>query len=445
MQKNSLKGKAWVVTVDMGYGHQRATDPLRDLAYSGIICANKYQGIPKQDQKMWESSRSFYEFVSRFKRVPLLGNLVFDAFNYLQRIKPFYPKRDLSDNTLQLKEMYYLIHKHNWGKNLVEYLNQKNIPLVTSFFVPAFFAEEHNFINDIYCLICDADMARSWAPLDPEHSRINYFAPNRRVAERLRLYGIKEDHIYMTGFPLPKENLGGLDLPILKHDLGGRIFNLDPHKYFIKKYKNTLIKHLGAKNLHKPLNRPLTLTFAVGGAGAQRELGAALMASLYQLLMQGKISLYLIAGVRNEVCTYFLARIKELGLIKAYGKNLFIVYDTTKEKYFAKFNEVLRYTDVLWTKPSELTFYCGLGLPIIVSEPIGSQENFNERWLQSIGAGLKQEDVRYTNEWLMDWVNSGWLAEAALQGYLDAPKFGTYNIEQIISHKHYTSEKLQLL
>ena len=29
--------QAWVVAVDMGYGHQRAAYPFRDIAYEGII------------------------------------------------------------------------------------------------------------------------------------------------------------------------------------------------------------------------------------------------------------------------------------------------------------------------------------------------------------------------------------------------------------------------
>ena len=32
--------KAWVISVDMGYGHQRAAYPLRDIAFERIITAN---------------------------------------------------------------------------------------------------------------------------------------------------------------------------------------------------------------------------------------------------------------------------------------------------------------------------------------------------------------------------------------------------------------------
>ena len=101
---------------------------------------------------------------------------------------------------------------------------------------------------------------------------------------------------------------------------------------------------------------------------------------------------------------------------------------------FKEFNKILRSTDILWTKPSELTFYSGLGLPIIMSEPIGYQEKYNQEWLLEIGAGINSKNPEYVDEWLFDWLASGWLAEAAMQGFMDAPTMGTYNIENIVLH-----------
>ncbi len=175
-----INKKAWIVTVDMGYGHQRATHPLRHLSPTGkIIIANKYEGIPPKDSNIWKKSRKVYEMISRFKRVPFLGNLVFNAMDYFQRIPNFYPRRDLSKPTLQLKATYKLIRKKKWGKDLIDYLNNKNghKPFITSFFIPAFMAEENGYKGEIYCIICDADMSRAWVPLDPNKSKIKFFAP----------------------------------------------------------------------------------------------------------------------------------------------------------------------------------------------------------------------------------------------------------------------------
>jgi hypothetical protein len=43
--------QAWVVAVDMGYGHQRAAYPFRDMAYDGIITANTGAMVDPAERK----------------------------------------------------------------------------------------------------------------------------------------------------------------------------------------------------------------------------------------------------------------------------------------------------------------------------------------------------------------------------------------------------------
>ena len=84
---------AWVVSVNMGYGHQRTAYPLKYLAFENkIINANDYKGLPERDTNIWESTRKFYEFISNFERIPLLGNFIFSIYDIFQRILSFYPK-----------------------------------------------------------------------------------------------------------------------------------------------------------------------------------------------------------------------------------------------------------------------------------------------------------------------------------------------------------------
>ena len=109
----------------------------------------------------------------------------------------------------------------------------------------------------------------------------------------------------------------------------------------------------------------------------------------------------------------------------------------TTNEYFKIFNEALRETDVLWTKPSELSFYAGLGIPIIIAPTIGSQEDFNKRWLLHVGAGVTQENLKYTDQWFYDSLNAGDLAEMAMQGFMEIEKMGAYNIEKIISAENH--------
>lgn len=423
------KLKAWVITVDMGYGHQRASYPLRHLAYGGIINANTYKGIPQADRKIWENQRKFYEAVSRFKRVPIIGEIVFEIMDQFQKIPKFYPKRDLSKPSWQIAAAAKMIKSKNWGAHLIKKISAKpEYPLITPFFIPAMMAEIHGFTGEIYLIICDADISRAWAPLRPSSSKVNYFVPNQRVAERLREYGVNKNRIILTGFPLPEENIGGASYKILRHDFKQRLVNLDPHGSYSKSYQDTLLKALKIRNLPKKSNHPLTLTFAVGGAGAQRELGGELVKYLAKDVLARRLNINLIAGVHKDVELYFKKAVQGAGLARLLNKSVNILFVSSKQEYMKTFNHLLRTTDILWTKPSELSFYTALGLPIIIAPPIGSQEDFNKQWLVYLGGGIAQENPKYSSQWLFDWIQSGRLAEAAAQGFLEAPKNGLANI-----------------
>ncbi|OGY89661.1 MAG: hypothetical protein A3B30_02510 [Candidatus Komeilibacteria bacterium RIFCSPLOWO2_01_FULL_52_15] len=433
MPQNHSWHKAWVVSVDMGYGHQRAAHPLRHLAYDGIVNANSYNGIPAEDRNVWRNTRRFYEFVSRFKHVPVIGDDVFRLYDKLQTIPDYYPERDLSQPTMQVRQVLSLIRKRQWGKHLIMKLSKKPLPLVTTFFVPAFMAEYYKYPGEIYCIATDTDISRAWVTEFPSRTRIKYFAPTYRVADRLRLYGVKRQNIFLTGFPLPDENLGGPDLHIAKRDTAFRLVNLDPDRRYVMHHLEVIQAHLGRRRLPVQSLHPLMLTFPVGGAGAQRELAVIILNSLRQKIQQHHISYTMVAGIHNEVASYFKKAVRDAGLWSELDRHVHIMYAQTKDEYFTKFNHLLRTTDILWTKPSELSFYTALGLPLVIAPPIGSQEVYNRHWIESIGAGTPQEDPAYAHEWLFDWLKSGWLAEAAMEGFVEGPQLGTYNIERIVT------------
>lgn len=437
--------KAWVVTVDMGYGHERASHALDDLAYGGVIVANNYPGIPDGDRKLWRQSRTLYEAVSRFKAVPLIGEAVWNVFDRFQRIQPFYPRRDLSKPNLQVLQLYHLIEKRGLGRDLIERLRKRRIPLVCTFFLPAFAADHFDYPEDIYLVTTDADVSRTWVAKDPKRSRIKYFASNGRVVERLKLYGVPSENIYLTGFPLSKALIGGPEAAVIRKDLGERICHLDPNGIFAAKYRDTLRRTLGAEYCIAAPTHPLTVTFSVGGAGAQRELGVTIAESLREKIRRGKVQLNLAAGTKREVAAFFKERMLEIGLGPELGEGVRVQYHPDRPTYFREFDRLIRRSDVLWTKPSELSFYTGLGLPVIAAPPIGSQEKFNLVWLTSVGGGVPQLDPRYTDEWLTDWVESGGLARMAWNGFIEAPTHGAYRIEEIITGMPVKLEKLPLI
>lgn len=431
--KSETKKRAWVVAADMGYGHQRTAYPLKDIAFSGgIINANHYDNIPKSDKNFWQRSRSSYEFVSRLRRIPIIGLAIFLFFDSFQRILGYYPKRNLSKPSAASRIIFRFI-KRGWGKDLVEKMSKNASPLITTFFTPAFMAEQFNYPNDIYCVICDADIARVWVSLSPEKSKIRYLVPNTWTRDRLKLYGVKRENIILTGYPLPKENIGGEEMKIIKKDIGYRILNLDPAGRYRRLYAPLLKNYIG--ELPRMPNHPLTLMFSIGGAGAQKEIAFGILDNLKEKIRKKELRMIISIGIKEELREYFRKRLRGLELDGwahiLSGKNM--------KEYFDKFNEALRTTDILMTKPSELSFYAGLGIPIVIEPSIGSQEDFNRRWLTHVGAAVLQENPKHTNEWLFDLLNSGDFAEMAMQGFIEIEKMGTYNIEKIIQGKFFAN------
>ncbi|MBI4653231.1 hypothetical protein HY750_03185 [Candidatus Kuenenbacteria bacterium] len=289
-------------------------------------------------------------------------------------------------------------------------------------------AEYFNYPGEIFCVVCDADIARPWVSLNPKESRIKYFVPNQRTAGRLKLYGVKKENIFLTGYPLPQENIGEESLEILKEDLKSRMLNLDPQKKYFEKYKILIEKKLG--KLPTESDHPLTIMFSIGGAGAQKEIMVKILKYLKPYLEQKQIKIILSIGTKEKTKNYLEKNIEILGF-KNY-KEIKIIFEKDIETYFQKFNLALKKTDILWTKPSELSFYCALGIPIIISPPMGSHEECNMKWLLRRDFGIFQEDPNFVNEWLFEWLESGHLAEVAMKGFIKGEKFGTLNIQKTI-------------
>ena len=144
-------------------------------------------------------------------------------------------------------------------------------------------------------------------------------------------------------------------------------------------------------------------------------------------LRKNDIRLNLVAGTKSDVRDYFLQIKNEIG-----SDAVTVIYASTLHEYFQLFNSAMRTTDILWTKPSELSFYCGLGIPIIMTPAIGSQERFNRQWLHEIHAGMRQENPEFTDQWLFDLIHKGLIAEMAWAGFLRARKLGTQKIFEVL-------------
>ena len=202
--------KAWVITVDMGLGHQRATYPLRSIAESEIITAGSEEYADAAEKKLWDRLRKSYEFLSRVRAVPFVGRPLFNILDRLQNIPPFYPIKDMSCPSYQVKLVKSYIGR-GLTKGVLDVIRQKPLPIITSHPFPAL-AADYDGLRGIYCIIADAEISRAWVALNPGSSRIHYYAPCGRAVMRLRSYGVPDERIFLTGFPFPLKILGDKNL-----------------------------------------------------------------------------------------------------------------------------------------------------------------------------------------------------------------------------------------
>ncbi len=422
--------RAWIVTADMGLGHQRAAHALAYLAHDGVLTAGSPDFTDADEARFWRRLTWTYETLSRARNLPFVGGALFGVLDKMLHIPPFYPLRDLSKPSLNNYFVDYLI-RQGLGRSMLERLRTRWLPVISTFYAPSLVAE-HARYAPVFSVICDADLNRVWVASNAARSRIQYFAPCGRVMRRLRQYGVPDERIFITGFPLPRENIGGPGMEVLRADLLQRLARLDPQGRFASVFGSTVEEMLGERPRPAAGGARVTVTFAVGGAGAQVEIGMQLAESLKPGILDGRFRLALVAGVNPLVEQMLRECVVRLGLEAALGDGVLILREAHKPAYFDRFDALMRETDILWTKPSELSFYSGLGIPIVMAPPLGSQEDKNMRWLMDKGAALPQYTPSLALEWLSDMLKDGVLAEKAFSGFVKNRKLGVYKIEEVL-------------
>lgn len=412
-----------VVSLEMGYGHLRAARPLADELGVPLLHADREPLADARERRLWQRVRAAYEATSRLSQLPVVGAPLKALLDRLTEIPPLHPMRDLSAPTLTAWALDRTIGL-GLGEGMVRALRESGRPLLTTFFAPALVADRAG-IERVFCVVTDTDVNRAWAPVEPRGTRIRYLVPTLRTGRRLEQYGVPPARIAVTGFPLPGSLLGGPRLTALRRNLAARVVRLDPRGAFRGEWGAELGHFLGELPREEEGRAPL-LTFAVGGAGAQAELARRFLPALRPALLGGRLRLALVAGVRPEVRHTFEEALAEARLTGCPGVEL--LQEPTFDAYYRAFNALLARTDILWTKPSEMTFYAALGLPLLCAPPVGVHEQRNRRWVREAGAGLKQREPGHAGEWLLDLVDEGALAAAAWAGYVRLPKFGLQRI-----------------
>jgi hypothetical protein len=426
-QPRSLGERVALVAVDMGYGHLRAAWPLAEALATPVLELDQPPLATSEERRRWQRSRAGYELISRASQLPLVGHGFRWLVDTLTEVPSLHGRRDHASPTVAVSALERMVES-GLGATLAGHLKRHDLTLLTTFYAPAIVADLSG-LDRVVCVVTDADCNRVWAPRSARETRVHYCAPSERVRRRLLAIGVPPGRVHLTGFPLPQELTGGPDLAVLRRTLAERIVRLDPAGVFRASLRDELRHFLGELPESAAADAPL-LTFAVGGAGAQLELARAFLPSLGPAIERGALRLALVAGTRRAVADELRATLARCGLERHAGVEVLLESDFAA--YYRAFCDLMKRTDVLWTKPSELTFYGALGIPLVLSSPIGSHERFNRRWARERGAGLKQNDPRHAREWLAEWLEDGVLAAAAWSGYLRLPKFGTRRVVEVV-------------
>jgi hypothetical protein len=433
-KKDKKTPSAWVVAVLMGLGHVRGAYPLRDLCGGKIVVYGSRENTGSKEYRLWRRARWAYYALSKAEQLPVLGRFFKKVLSRIEKIDPYYPKKDLSKPTLAVKYLAHLIRSKGFCQHLVELVSKGNKPIIHTFYSTGIAMTHHKLPNKNYVLITDSDFNRVWVPKDPDTPGLEYLAPCTQVVKRLQKYGVSRDRIHLTGFPLPKENIGSREnMEVLKEDLFQRLVRLDPRKVFFSFHENSVFHWLKRSSYEGTSSDYFYLTFAIGGAGAQTNMIGTILTSMKDRIEKGQIRINLSAGVQDWVFEKILGFINQSGLQRYLDKEIRVIYNPDPFEYYQAFNRMLKTTDIMWSKPSEISFYSALGIPVLLAPSIGPQETLNKRWLEQIHAAVKPVGpLDCADEWIFDLRKNGRFAEAAWDGFLKGRKLGTYKIEDLV-------------
>jgi UDP-N-acetylglucosamine:LPS N-acetylglucosamine transferase len=384
----------------MGYGHLRAAWPLAERLGTSVQRADLPPLASAAERRIWSAARETYERLSRLSQHSLIGRPFDLLFKRLTAIRALAPRGGGRRPDWAARFLGRCIER-GLASGLCEHLESTGMPLLTTFYAPAI-AVDRMASTPVFCVVTDNDIHRVWAPLDGHRSRIRYLVPTAVTAKRLLAYGVRKPNIEITGFPLP---------PALE-ERAEEVFE-------------GRLRRLEGRAGDPPL-----LTVAIGGAGAQAGRVRRLLRSLAGPLRTGDLRVALVAGLRRHLAQRFRRwTAAELGDAME-GVEVVDAHDFAE--LYRRFNTLLERTDALWTKPSELSFYAALGLPLILDDPVGDHERANARWLLDGGAARLRPLGAAVETEVPAWLSDGTLAGCAHSAFECLPRGGTAKITDVV-------------
>jgi len=406
-QLENLNKKIILTTAEMGYGHLRALYPFYRFPEYQFTILGQTDNSDVFEKKLWKITLYLYETISRFKNVPIIGWFLFKLMSGMLAIPP---KNKQVKNVERSFSFWMLERMISFGlcKGIQKQINSENI-LFTSFYAPVIALEKNKSLK-VFCQICDTDLSRVWVTRNPSKSNTQYFAPCKNATDRLLSYGVDQNKIHLTGFPLPAELVGNSNEEIAIKNLEVRIALFDnPSKT-------------------NP-SSPLQIAYIVGGAGAYSEIGKKIARSFRKEIENGLVVLHLVAGVKRNVAKDYYSFVNREF---PNSTGIKILSSNNITDYFQQFTELISRVHLIWTKPSELVFYSALGIPIIMTDPLGPQEEANREWMLETGAGIDQHLSNYTNLWVLNKLNSGVFSRMARNGWDKGIRTAVFKIPELI-------------
>ncbi len=413
-----------LLALDMGYGHLRAAWALSEVFGVPVRRIDAPPvGLP-YDVEVWERSRRVYEFCSRLYGRPLLGLLPRRFLDGVTSIRALRPGRVNLLPTRAVRFQDKLLRRGMCAA-VVRLMREHGLRMVTTFYTPGLAADRAG-LDGAFVVVTDADVHRVWAPADGPRTRITFLAPSERVVARLRYYGVPPSRIHLTGFPLPLSLVGDESADRLRENLGRRLVRLGADAAL----RDEIAGFGGVELPEDERGAPVHLLLAIGGAGAQTEIAHTLLLGLADPIRGGRVRLTLVAGLRKAVARHFASDVHRAGLDGHANVRILVADDF--DAYWHAFNGTLADVDVIWTKPSEMVFYAGLGIPLILAPHLGGHERYNPMWVGSAGAAIPQGPPADVGTWLPPLLERGTLARAAWNGYRRLLHDGTRNIHRIV-------------
>ena len=335
------------------------------------------------EQRLWRASRRFYEVTSRASQLPVVGAPLRSLLEALTHIPHLYPLRDLSAPTFQARSLDRLIRK-GLGRGLADHLQgdrraaadhllrarpRRRPPRLRAGLLPRHRLGHQPRLGAAAARAAADPLLRAEPAGGAAAARLRRGARADRVhrlpaagraARRAGPAGAAAQPGRAPGAAGPR---AGLPRPDPRRDpsLPGR--PAAPIRRAGRRWSRS--------RWAAPARRP--------------SWRGACSRSLQPLIEEGRLRLCLVAGVRAEVAASSAAGSREAGLGAADRAAAHPV-GRTSTSYFPRFNALLAETDILWTKPSEMTFFAALGLPLVLRGRSGVHERYNRRWAVENGA-----------------------------------------------------------